>query len=290
MFFNIYTVVIWFFLVGIFLFFTTNEKLIGGLSICFAASILIMRPILRAIKRSSKNQVVVLKAKGDVTGLIRVLEHGRPKERVQAAKALGEMQHAAALPALLTTQKSGNPRVAAAAREASRRIVRFDLKVAQAITELEHHDPKDREKAAKALGRSGHPGALEPLLAILKDRNESVRMAAHNAIKLIVSYDDSQVTDADRQCMELISSFSTKEMNNAKKAIQNDNEVNSKQFADSLAQSVIDEDFNNVFILLKLTNIRCLACGGYGKAELIQNKYFVCPKCGAKWLTLEVRG
>lgn len=144
---------------------------------------------LFSLFRRKQDRVAVLKVKGDVAGLIRVLEHGRPNERAQAAVALGEIRQGSALAALTVAQKDRDPRVAAAAREAARRTVGFDPNVARAIKELEHHDPRVREKAARALGRSGHPKALEPLILLLDDPDTAVRLAALEATQRISDAD-----------------------------------------------------------------------------------------------------
>lgn len=95
--------------------------------------------------------VKLLKRRGDIDGLIKVLETGRhPESREEAAEALGEIRDPRAVDPLIAALRDRNSEV--------------------------------RAEAAEALGKIGDRKAVEPLTALLQDPSHEVRRGAETAL------------------------------------------------------------------------------------------------------------
>jgi len=105
------------------------------------------------INRLFKPNIERLKARWDVDGLIKALNHRDYRIRKKAAEALGEMKAKEAVDALIKTLKDENPEV--------------------------------RKAAAYALGRIRDERAVRPLVEALKDESLDVRFEAAKALKEI---------------------------------------------------------------------------------------------------------
>ena len=103
------------------------------------------------ISRLFKPNVEKLKARWDVEGLIKALNHRDYKVRTKAAEALGEMKAKEAVNALIKALKDENSEV--------------------------------RKAATYALGRIGDEKAIKPLVEALKDESLDVRFEAAKALK-----------------------------------------------------------------------------------------------------------
>ena len=105
------------------------------------------------VNRLFKPNIERLKARWDIDGLIKALNHRDYRIRKKAAEALGEMKAKEAVDALIKTLKDENSEV--------------------------------RKAAAYALGRIGDERAIKPLVEALKDESLDVRFEAAKALKEI---------------------------------------------------------------------------------------------------------
>ena len=103
------------------------------------------------IGRIFKPNVERLKARWDVEGLIKALNHRDYKVRAKAAEALGDLKAKEAVNALIRALKDESPEV--------------------------------RKASAYALGRIGDERAIRPLVEALKDESLDVRFEAAKALK-----------------------------------------------------------------------------------------------------------
>ncbi len=109
--------------------------------------------IEKIVSRIFKPNIEKLKARWDVDGLIKALNHRDYKIRSKAAEALGDMKAKEAVYALIKALKDENPEV--------------------------------RKSASYALGRIGDERAIMPLVEALKDESLDVRFEAAKALKEI---------------------------------------------------------------------------------------------------------
>ena len=135
-----------------------------------------------------KNTVEALGEIGDaraVEALIEALEYEAVVVRERAAWALGRIGDVSAVEALI---EALNDRDESVREHAAWALISMgDMRAVEALIEaLEYEAVVVRERAAWALGRIGDVGAVKALKnALLKDRDESVRMAATRALKQI---------------------------------------------------------------------------------------------------------
>ena len=109
--------------------------------------------INKIINRLFKPNIERLKARWDIDGLIKALNHRDYRIRKKAAEALGDMKAKEAVDALIKTLKDENSEV--------------------------------RKAAAYALGRIGDEKAIKPLAEALKDESIDVRLEAAKSLKEI---------------------------------------------------------------------------------------------------------
>ena len=102
--------------------------------------------IEKIVSRIFKPNIEKLKARWDVDGLIKALNHRDYKIRSKAAEALGDMKAKEAVYALIKALKDENPEV--------------------------------RKSASYALGRIGDERAIMPLVEALKDESLDVKIAS----------------------------------------------------------------------------------------------------------------
>lgn len=105
------------------------------------------------VSRLLKPDIERLRAKWDVEGLVKALNHRDYKIRKKAAKALGEMR----------------------AREATDLLIRA----------IKDENVEVRKAVAYALGRMGDEKAIKPLIEALKDESLDVRTEAAKSLKEI---------------------------------------------------------------------------------------------------------
>ncbi len=105
------------------------------------------------VSRLLKPDIERLRAKWDVEGLVKALNHRDYKIRKKAAKALGEMR----------------------AREATDPLIRA----------IKDENVEVRKAVAYALGRMGDEKAIKPLIEALKDESLDVRTEAAKSLKEI---------------------------------------------------------------------------------------------------------
>jgi HEAT repeat protein len=128
--------------------------------------------------------VVDLKSKGDVEGLIEALNYENDHNvRLAAATALGKLEEDRAVEPLIDALDD---------RREVREVVILSLgrigdpvAVDSLIRMLEDGNWDVRSSAAKALGQIGDLQAVEPLIEALGDKSETVRWVAANALTSI---------------------------------------------------------------------------------------------------------
>jgi hypothetical protein len=134
--------------------------------------------------------VAKLRAKGDVTGLIKALTHGQRSPeasaatvRWSAAEALGTIGDIRAVEPLVAALRDRDKDVRwAGARSLA--AIRDRRAVEPLITALRDQDRDVRIAAVQALGTIGDPRAVGPLMAILdQDPHDWVRMVAADALE-----------------------------------------------------------------------------------------------------------
>ena len=166
----------------------------------------------------------------EVEILARDLEDRDPAMRDRAARALGDLRDARAIPALIAALADGrvgrgavwaltqftDPRLVAplvgalslpdatARALAAGKLAELGDRAAVRglIATLADEDEHVREEAARALGRLGDPAALEPLLGALRDdRGDHVREEAAGALGALGA-DDERCVEALRAAQE----------------------------------------------------------------------------------------
>jgi S1-C subfamily serine protease len=128
-----------------------------------------------------------------ITDLIKILtdENADLSKRVQAVKDLGDLGEGArlAFSSLFEALKDKNQLISRTAAAALEKVppLKDDLPMLRAACKNSREPAKVREEAAKALAQLGPDArsALPDLLAMLKDSNESVRLAALAAVTAI---------------------------------------------------------------------------------------------------------
>src|SRR5665647_721650 len=130
---------------------------------------------------SSRSSIAGMKSSQDVRGLIRLLNHGDPDVRYEAAGALGDLRDASAVEPLITALK--NDELSGVRWKAAEALSKIGAPAVDALIEaLRHHDDDVRWKAAIALGEIGDPRAVEPLVTLLFDDDRFVK--SHAALAL----------------------------------------------------------------------------------------------------------
>ena len=137
--------------------------------------------------------VEVLKARQDVNGLIRLLDHRNGDIQVQSTEALGALGTVATLP-LLAALASRKTIVRLGAVEALGTI--RDPRSCKPLIYLLKHDKNAEVRwvAALALGSLGSPDAASPLVQALKDKDRYVRYGAAKALHMM-SWEPQNDTD-----------------------------------------------------------------------------------------------
>ncbi|MBZ0286141.1 MAG: HEAT repeat domain-containing protein, partial [Anaerolineae bacterium] len=117
-----------------------------------------------------------------VPGLLDALHDDDPRLRAAAAKSLGEIGDAAAVPELLrsmNTDPDGNIRW-----QASGALSKIGEAAVPGLAEaLKDDDWKVRRSAAEALAGMREPAAIPSLIEVMTDRNDVVRQAVANALE-----------------------------------------------------------------------------------------------------------
>lgn len=114
-----------------------------------------------------------------VTALISALADENPRLRAEVAHMLGRIRNQAAGVPLVPLLTDPEPAVREAATEAFR-YVADDAALAALVRLLE--DPAHRDTVAAVLVRLKDPGALEPLVAMLKSQDPAARLLAAEAL------------------------------------------------------------------------------------------------------------
>ncbi|MCB2209826.1 HEAT repeat domain-containing protein [bacterium] len=128
--------------------------------------------------------IAEMKAKKDVSGLVKALDHKKYKIRMDAAKALGEIGDSKAVKPLFEILGGGNYNTTfdGVVKSALKNIcgpAYFD----QLIAALSDENSGVRKAAAEALGDLGDTRAVLPLVAALSDNNSDVRREAVEALR-----------------------------------------------------------------------------------------------------------
>ena len=110
----------------------------------------------------------------------RALEADRPELRMAAANALGRLDDASGLQALVKALEDDDPRVRLRAAQACGTFA--DPRAIPGLRDRLDDDPRVRRAAANALGTIGTDEALAPLLDLLDDGDESIRRIAAGAL------------------------------------------------------------------------------------------------------------
>jgi len=115
-----------------------------------------------------------------VTALVSALADENPRLRAEVAHMLGRIKNRAAGVPLVSLFTDPEPTVREAATEAFRHVA-DEAALAALVRLLE--DPAHRDTAAAVLGRLKDPGALEPLIAMLKSQDQTARFLAAEALE-----------------------------------------------------------------------------------------------------------
>ena len=133
---------------------------------------------------NTRPDVLALKSKGDVDGLIKALNYEKDHNlRISAAWALGELGDSSAIEPLINAlddRKRVKDVVAKALGEIGKPQAIDSL-----LELLEDDNWEVRGTAAKSLGKIGDPQAIEPLIETLEDKNEIVRWNSSQALENI---------------------------------------------------------------------------------------------------------
>jgi len=130
-----------------------------------------------------------LKSKGDLKGLIKVLTSEKDNDlRFKAAEALGELRDTQSTETLIAALRDGDKFVRF---QAAASIVKIDPKSAGSavpvlIDALEKGYDWAQGKAIEALGKTGDPRAIEPLIIALKKqyRKDNIRITHDALVKI----------------------------------------------------------------------------------------------------------
>ncbi len=112
--------------------------------------------------------------------LIAALTDDNPRLRAEVAHMLGRIRDRTAGVPLVKLFMDPEPPVREAATEAFRHVA-DEAALAELVRLLE--DPAHRDTAAAVLGRLKDPGALEPLIAMLKSQDQTARLLAAEALE-----------------------------------------------------------------------------------------------------------
>src|SRR5712692_2037557 len=115
-----------------------------------------------------------------VTALVSALADENPRLRAEVAHMLGRIKNRAAGVPLVSLFTDPEPTVREAATEAFRHVA-DEAALAALVRLLE--DPAHRDTAAAVLVRLKDPGALEPLIAMLKSQDPTARLMAAEALE-----------------------------------------------------------------------------------------------------------
>jgi len=125
-----------------------------------------------------------LKEKQNVQGLIFALKSKDPTVQYDAAEALGNLGDARAVVPLITALK--NDELSGVRWKAAEALSKIGAPAVDGLIEaLQHQDDDVRWKAAIALGEIGDPRGVEPLIALLCDKDRFVKSRAAYALGLI---------------------------------------------------------------------------------------------------------
>lgn len=123
----------------------------------------------------------VLAQQADIKTLAQQLQSEQPIERIKAAHALGETRNADAVAPLVKCLNDANAGVQMVAGTA---LVRIGPPAVQPLIQCLSSPNKDcRRTAARALGDIGDKSAVEPLAALLDDKDPTVKSAATFALE-----------------------------------------------------------------------------------------------------------
>jgi len=145
--------------------------------------------------RSRLSDVDVLKARQDIKGLIRLMDHQNGDIQLKSIEALGALGSIATLP-LLAELNSRNPLVRIGAIEALG-IICDQRSCNPLICLLEHDEnPEVRWVAALVLGTLNNPDATGPLVHGLRDKDRYVRYGAAQALRMLSWYPGNETEQA----------------------------------------------------------------------------------------------
>jgi HEAT repeat protein len=157
-----------------------------------------------------------LKEKGDIEGLLKLLDHKKLEVRKEVAEILRDWAKPECKSALLKALKDENQAIRVYAvqglaklkdpktddalesaavqdsdwevrKEALSALVKAGRSIAAMLQAIRFNSAELRELAAVRLGETGGPEAVEALIAALKDEEELVRLRAVNALARIKS-------------------------------------------------------------------------------------------------------
>lgn len=133
---------------------------------------------------NTRPDVLGMKSKGDVEGLIEALNYDKDHNlRISAAWALGELGDPSAIDPLVEALDD-RKRVKDVAAKALGEIGESQA-IDPLVQLLEDENWEVRGTAAKSLGKIGDPRAIEPLIKTLEDPNEIVRWNTTQALESI---------------------------------------------------------------------------------------------------------
>lgn len=131
-------------------------------------------------KRMNATAELLKRGPEAVRALIAALRDDHPRLRAEAAHMLGRIRDRIAGVPLVPLFMDPEPTVREAATEAFRHVA--DETALAALVRL-FEDPAHRDTAAAVLGRLKDPGALEPLIAMLKSQDPTARLMAAEALE-----------------------------------------------------------------------------------------------------------
>ncbi|NUP99105.1 MAG: HEAT repeat domain-containing protein, partial [Armatimonadetes bacterium] len=130
--------------------------------------------------RSNSTRALTMIGEVAVPELIEAVKGGKPTQKVGAATALGDLQTARAISALIGALSAKEVDVRLTCRDA---LVTLSAAAVQPLVgALGDKSPFTRRHAAEALGEIGDPAAALPLLNLINDEHRLVRLAATYAV------------------------------------------------------------------------------------------------------------
>ncbi len=130
-------------------------------------------------KRMNATAELLKRGPEAVRALIAALADENPRLRAEVAHMLGRIKDRNAGVPLIRLLKDSEASVREAATEAIRHVA-DEAALAEVVCLLE--DPSHRDTAAAVLGRLKDPGALQPLIAMLKSQDPAARVLAAEAL------------------------------------------------------------------------------------------------------------